>query len=353
MSVLDADAFPLDSLGLIDAMAGQGRAFDEARRGAEQADLHWRPGMFRSLAVAGMGGSAIAADITLGVYRDRLRVPAAVLRDYTIPGWVGPETLVVVSSYSGETEETLTACAQATEDGVPCLSITSGGKLGGRYRDMGVPVIDLPPGLQPRAAWVRLLVPLVVALSRLELIGPVDADLDDARRAIARAIDEWGPQVPSDDNPAKRMAFELLDTVPVFWGAETTAALAQRFKGQINENAKVPAFWGVLPEVGHNEICGFEGMGAFGSLCRMIMLRDPHHHRQVGRRFDHTRALIEPHVGGVLEVEGRGDTAFGRAVELLMLADYVSLYLGVLRGVDPGPVEAITKLKSALSALPR
>ncbi|MCB0881062.1 MAG: bifunctional phosphoglucose/phosphomannose isomerase [Thermoleophilia bacterium] len=349
MSVLDDGGFPLDSLGLMDAMGGSAEAFDDARRGARAVALPWRSGQFRSVCIAGMGGSAIAADLVLGAWREALRVPAAAQRDYTIPGWVGPETLMILSSYSGDTEETLTAAAQATEDLVPCVAITSGGKLGGRYRDMGVPVIDLPPGLQPRAALLRLLVPLVVTLDRVGVIPSADADLDDARASVVRAVAEWGPDVPTERNPAKRLAFDLLDTVPVFWGAEATAPMAQRFKGQVNENAKVPAYWGVVPEVNHNEICGFEGMGAFGSLCRLVFLRDPRQHRQVGRRFTLTRRLVEPDVGGVIEIEARGETPLGRLVDLVMLADYATLYLAALRGVDPGPVEAIGRLKEMLT----
>lgn len=345
----DASVFGIDSLGLIPAMAASVAAYDEARAGAENAGLHWKPGMFRNVAVCGMGGSAIAGDLVLGAWRERLRMPAQVLRDYYLPAWVGEESLVIVSSYSGDTEETLTAAHQATENGALCIGITSGGKLNGRYRDMGVPIIELPPGLQPRAALLRLLVPLVVILSRLEVVGPADADLDDGRASVARAVAEWGPDVPTEHNRAKQLAFELLDTVPVFWGAEATAAMAQRFKGQVNENAKAPAYWGVLPEADHNEICGFAGNGAFSSLCRLVMLRDARQHRQVGRRFTLTREIVEKHTSGVIELEGRGDTPLGRLVDLIMLADYASLYLGVLRGVDPGPVEAIGALKERLS----
>lgn len=353
MSSLDhPDSFALDSLGLVAAMAGSVAAFDEARAGADAADLVWTPGGFRNVAICGMGGSGIAGDLVSGAFRERLKVPVQVLRDYYVPGWLGAETLVVLSSYSGDTEETLTAAAMATEESAQCVAITSGGKLGGRYRDMGVPVIDLPPGLQPRAALLRLMVPLVVVLSRLGVIGPADDALDDARDSVARAVAEWGPEVPEADNPAKQLARTLLDTVPVFWGAETTAPVAQRLKGQVNENAKAPAYWGVLPEVDHNEICGFAGMGPFGPLARLVMLRDPRHHRQTARRFTLTREIVEGDVGGVIELEGRGRTPLGRMVDLVMLGDYATLYLGILRGVDPGPVEAIGTLKERLAATP-
>lgn len=350
MSVLDTrEVYGLDSLGLMAGMAASVAAFDEARAGAEATDLQWPADAVRNVAICGMGGSGIAGDLVVGAYRERLRRPVQVLRDYYVPGWLGEDTLVVLSSYSGETEETLTAASQATERNAPCVAITSGGKLGTFYRDMGIPVIDLPPGLQPRAALLRLLVPLVVVLSRFGVIPDAAADLDDARAAVGRAVAANEPAVPADANPAKNLAAGLLGTVPVFWGAELTAAVAQRFKGQINENAKTPAYWGVLPEVDHNEICGFAGMGEFGPMNRLVLLRDEHHHRQVIRRFDLTRELVEGDIGGVLEVAGTGRTALGRVLELVTLADYASLYLGLLRGVDPGPVEAIGALKGRLA----
>jgi len=348
--ILDgAEAYDLDSLGLIAGMAGSGDAFDAARAGAEAVDLVWPADAIRNVAICGMGGSAIAADIVAGAWRERLRRPVSVLRDYYVPGWLGEDTLVILSSYSGETEETLTAAMQALERNALCVAITSGGKLGGFYRDEGIPVIDLPPGLQPRAAILRLLVPLVVVLSRFGVIPDASADLDDARGAIGRAMDAFNPAVPYADNLAKQVATMLKDTVPVFWGAEATAAVAQRWKGQVNENAKAPAYWGVLPEIDHNEICGFEGMGAFGPMSRLVLLRDPRHHRQVERRFDLTRDLVAGHTGGVIELAAEGDTALGRVMDLVMLGDYASLYLGLLRGVDPGPVEMIGKLKGRLA----
>ncbi|HWH14848.1 MAG TPA: bifunctional phosphoglucose/phosphomannose isomerase [Miltoncostaeaceae bacterium] len=349
-AALDAAAlYARDSLGLVADMARSVEAFDEARAGAQAADLVWPPEAVRNVAICGMGGSAIAGDLVTGAYRERLRMPVAVLRDYYVPGWLGEDTLVILSSYSGETEETLTAASQAIERNALCVAITSGGKLGTFYREQGVPVIDLPPGLQPRAALLRLLVPLVVVLSRFGVIPPADAELDDARDAVERGVEALGPRVPQEVNPAKALAEQLLGTLPIFWGAEATAAVAQRWKGQVNENAKAPAYWGILPEVDHNEICGFEGMGALGPETRLVLLRDDRHHRQVIRRFELTRELVEPHVGGVHEVTAEGRTALGRALDLVMAGDYTSLYLGLLRGVDPGPVEMIGRLKGRLA----
>jgi glucose/mannose-6-phosphate isomerase len=344
-----SESYDIDSLDLFGVIGSSLEIFDRARAGALAADLVWPADAFRNVAIAGMGGSGIAGDLVAGTWRERLRYPVSVLRDYYVPGWVGEDTLVILSSYSGETEETLTVASQATERNALCIAITSGGKLGTFYREMGVPVIDLPPGMQPRAAILELLVPLVVVLGRMGVIAAPDAELDDARAVIAESVAALGPSMPTDRNLAKQVAVALTDTVPVIWGAESTAAVAQRWKCQINENAELPAYFSVLPEADHNEICGYTGQTPVGSTTQLVLLRDPHHHRQVERRFDLTRDLVAPAVGGALELAADGQTPLGRVLDLVMLGDYVSLYLAIARGVDPGPVDMIGQLKARLA----
>ncbi len=343
------DSYGIDSLGLFEVIGDSVAIFDRARAGAEAVDLVWPAAAIQNVAIAGMGGSGIAGDLAVGVWRERLRHPATVLRDYYLPGWVGENTLVVLSSYSGETEETLTVASQATERNALCVAITSGGKLGTFYREMGVPVIDLPAGLQPRAAILELLIPLVVVLGRMGVIAPPDVELDDARQVILDGVDALGPEVLTDQNLAKQVALGLLDSVPLIWGAEATSAVARRWKCQINENAEMPAYWSVLPEANHNEICAYGEASPVGRMTQMVLLRDPHQHRQVARRIELTRELIAPALGGVLELAADGNTPFGRMLDLVMLGDYVSLYLAIARGVDPGPVDMIGRLKARLA----
>ena len=253
------DALQADSLGLIRGVADSVAAFDEARAAAEAAEIPWPADEVDSVAVCGMGGSAIAADLILGAYRERMRVPYTVVRDYYIPGWIGERTLVILSSYSGGTEETLTAASQALERNALCVAITSGGKLAQFYGPEGVPVIPVRPGLQPRAALLRLLVPMLVVLDRMGVIGNTGSDLEEARGTLVGAISQMAPDVPEPGNPAKQLARALSGSIPLLWGAELTAPVAVRWKGQFNENAKMPAYASALPELDHNEICGFAG----------------------------------------------------------------------------------------------
>ena len=256
------DALAIDSLGLIAGVGGSVAMFDESRAAAEAVELPFPADAVTDIAVCGMGGSAIAGDLVLDAHRDRLLKPMTVVRDYYLPGWIGEGTLVVLSSYSGNTEETLTCASQALERNALCVAVTSGGKLGSFYAAEGVPVIAVPPGLQPRAALLRLLVPVVVLLDRIGALPPLGSDMEEARETIAASIAALGPDVPEAENPAKQLARALLGGVPLIWGAELTAAVAYRWRCQINENAKIPAWSAALPELDHNEIVGFSGTPA-------------------------------------------------------------------------------------------
>jgi glucose/mannose-6-phosphate isomerase len=350
MGALDRpESLAIDSLGLIPGVGEAVQAFDRGRASAEALEIPFPPDAIRDVAICGMGGSAIAGDLIAGVYRDRLRRPVATVRDYILPGWVGPDTLVVLCSYSGNTEETLTCTMQALERKSLIVGITSNGKLGDLGQRQGMPVIGVPPGMQPRAALLDLFTPMLVMLSRLGVIPQIDGELEDGRAALDAAVAAYGPGVEEAENPAKQLANALSGSVPVVYGAEATAALAYRWKCQFNENSKVPSFWHAVPEMNHNEIVGYEGLADFHTLSHVLMLRDARQHRQVERRFDLTKRLIEKRVRGVISISGDGDTALARLLDLVLLGDYASLYLACLRNVDPGPVDIIEQLKGDLA----
>ena len=338
-----------DTHGQLEETGAAVSALDAARAAAERLELPFPPGVARNVAICGMGGSAIAGDLIASAYRERLRAPIATVRDYHLPGWVGEDTLAILASYSGNTEETLTSAMQATERAALCVGITSGGKLGAFYGAQGVPMVGVPEGIQPRAALIHMLVPMLVVLSRMGVLPPLDEELDEARATLERAVASYGPDAPRAENGAKLLAEALKGTVPLVYGAELTSAVARRWKTQLNENAKTPAFWSELPELDHNEIVGFESPDAFGPLAQIVMLGDPRQHRQVQRRLDLTAELVEPRVKGVLRVTAEGTGALARMLDLVLLGDYVSIYLACLRGLDPGPVEMIERLKERLA----
>ena len=223
------------------------------------------------LVVCGMGGSAIGGDLALAALGDRATRPIYVVRGYAIESWTPPETLVLCSSYSGETEEVLACFEAAGAAGARRVVLTTGGRLAEAARAEGVPVIGVPSGMQPRAA---VLYGLVGALECAMVCGAapsLHSEIDTATALLERLVEEWGPDCPDDALP-KRLAHELRGTLPVIHGSGPTVAIARRWHTQLNENAKAPAFWSELPEANHNEICAWErGTGlraAVGGLPR-------------------------------------------------------------------------------------
>jgi glucose/mannose-6-phosphate isomerase len=298
------------------------------------------------LIVAGMGGSSVGGRLAAGALGPRLRRPLALAMGYDIPAWIGGETLVLCSSYSGCTEETLATYDAAKEAGAPRVVATTGGELAERARADGVPVVPLPGGFQPRAA---VGYSLVTALEAAALCGAAPALRGEVEAAAALAAElarEWGPDSP-EDSDAKRIARSLHGTFPVICGAGLTASVAYRWKCQINENAEIPAFASKLPEHDHNEVVGWAGAKRRLSA---VFLEDPQAEERVERRFEVTAAIAAEGAAVVERVSARGETRLERLVSLVLLGDLVSLYIAVLRGVDPVSVRVLELVKDRLAA---
>jgi glucose/mannose-6-phosphate isomerase len=297
--------------------------------------------------VAGMGGSAIGGRLALGALGQRLGRPLAVWDDYGLPGWAGPSTLVLCSSYSGRTEETLSAYDEAALRGAPRLVATTGGPLAERARRDRAPVVPIPGGFQPRAAVGYSLVAALEA-ARLAGAAPGVHDEIEAAAALAESLAaEWGPD-GGDEGLAKSLARSLHGTVPLLVGAEGAAAAAYRWKTQFNENAELPAFVAPLPEADHNEIVGWPALRELGRFT-CVLLDDTGAHPRNVRRAELTARMAGEAGLPVVRVPARGETALERLVSLVLLGDLVSLYAAVLRGADPGDVAVLDRLKAALA----
>jgi len=300
------------------------------------------------LVVAGMGGSAVGGRLAAGALGARLRRPLVVADGYALPGWAGPGTLVLCSSYSGSTEETLSAYDDAVARGAPRLAATTGGALAERARRDRVPVIPLPGGFEPRAAVGYSLVAALEAAALCGAAPSLRAEIDAAAALAERLAPEWGPDGP-EDGEAKALARRLHGTVPVVAGAELAAPAAYRWKCQINENAGLPAFASVLPELDHNEVVGWPAAGDLGRFSA-VFLEDPGAHPRNALRVDLTAEQAAAGAVVVERVAARGETPTERLVSLVLLGDLVSLYLAVLRGEDPAAIPPIEALKAALAA---
>jgi glucose/mannose-6-phosphate isomerase len=298
------------------------------------------------LIVAGMGGSAIGGRLAAAALGDRVSRPIASARGYALPPWASPDATVLCASYSGNTEETLACFEAAGALGARRIALTTGGALADAARAEDVPVIPVAGGLQPRAA-VAYMTVAALEVAALCGAGPsVRSEVDVAAAHAEQLAEEWGPE-GATDGLAKTLARSLHETIPLIAGAGPTCALAYRWKTQINENAKIHCFAHELPELDHNEIVGWDGDAGLARFSA-VFLDDSDLHPRVRQRISLTRELVAPAAASTHVVETRGSTAVERIVSLVLLGDLVSLYLAVLRGVDPTPVTVIERLKETL-----
>ena len=299
------------------------------------------------LLVCGMGGSAIGGDLARTCVGDRALRPIWVRRGYGPGPWPADPPLVLCASYSGNTEETMACYEAAREANVPRAVVATGGRLADLAREDGAPVIGVPAGLAPRAAVVYMTVAALECAAACGATPSLRPDIEEAAAPLEELAAEWSPGAAEHSVP-KELARRLVGRLPVIYGAGTTAAPARRWKTQLNENAKVPAFFSELPEADHNEISGL-GSAAGGTNLELVFLGDGEQDRRVERRLELTAKVAREAGVRVHRADARGRTAVERVLSLVMLGDLVSLYLATLRGVDPTPVEAIERFKRTLS----
>lgn len=340
-----------DPKGMYDLAAGFPAQLDRAAAIAAAADLPSALPGIRSVVVSGLGGSAAGGDVARVLMEAGGRVPLQVNRDYLLPAWAGGSTLVYATSYSGNTEETLSAYDDARRRGCAIIAVTSGGALAERAARDGVPCVRIPGGQPPRTAMGYLLVPVLDSLGRLGLLPA--PEIAGAAAAVDRAIAAWRAEVPAARNEAKQLAALLHGAVGILYGLEGWAALvANRWKGQINENAKQHVFVNTYPELDHNEILAWEGAGDQG-VARWVTL-----HLGAGAegprarlRADVTSRLIAG-ATSVREVAAPAGDLLTRVLALAALGDFVSLYLAALREVDPYTIASIDTIKTELGRVP-
>ena len=293
------------------------------------------------LVVCGVGGSAIGGDLAAAALGDRLSLPLTTVRGYGLPAWTPADRTVLCSSYSGNTEETL-ACYEAADAlGATRVAATTGGQLAEAARRDGVPVIGLPAGFQPRAA-VGYMFTAVVEVAALCGAGmPIRPEIDSSAVHLERQRERLVER-------ADGLAAELAGTVPLIYGGGLTAPVAYRWKCELNENAKLPAFSNELPELDHNELVGWEGASEGGARFAAVFLEDRGQHPRERQRFELTAKLIAERAAAVVRVETEGDSATERLLWAVMLGDLVSLHAAARRGADPTPIAVIERLKDEL-----
>jgi glucose/mannose-6-phosphate isomerase len=344
-----------DSLRFLDAVAGLPEQLVAAHEAAGEVHADRFPSAdgIRNIVVMGMGGSGISGDVIAAAFNDELPVPVIVLKQMRVPAFVGPETLAFAVSYSGDTEETVAMARRALERGTRFVAVSRGGALADLARDAGALHMPCPDGYLPRAAIGALVAPLVVTLFRLGLAPGGHANLVYAQQQLADRRARCEPAIAGAANPARELARKIDRTVPLVYGGGALGAVAAyRWKCDVNENAKAPAFCHSYPELDHNEICAW---GQHGDVTRQLVtlveLRHGFEHERLGHRFDMTREIIGECVHQVLSVEAEGQGRLAQLLDLMYVGDWVSCYLALQNDVDPGPIDAIFDLKTRLAKL--
>jgi glucose/mannose-6-phosphate isomerase len=303
----------------------------------------------QQIVVFGMGGSGIAGDILLATAGAVLPVPAMVVKSYECPPFVGEGTLVFAISASGDTEETIEAATEAALNGARVVAVTGGGELGRLALGWNAPIIPVPAHLpQPRTAVAAMSIPPLVVLEDLGLFRGARAWIGEAVDHLKRRRDVH--VAAGDAGEPADLARRIGRTWPLLHGGGLVgAAAAQRWKTQINENAKAPAFCNVQPELSHNEVCGWGQHGDVSrQLLTLVQLRHDGEHPQVSRRFELVAELMQEVMAGIIEVRARGEGDLAQLFDLILTGDLMSLWLAAEEGIDPGPVPILVELKQRL-----
>lgn len=301
--------------------------------------------------ILGMGGSAIGGEMSVGLAHDYGKVPFFIFRNYQIPSWVDQNTLVVAVSYSGNTEETLSALNQAIARKAAFIAITSGGKLSEIALAAGVDTIIVPGGLPPRAAFGYLFMAQITTFWKL---GLMNLAMDKwIRNIVQEAEFNIHPLLPCEvGGRAFELARALENKLPIIYtGPGVLAPVGIRWKGQISENAKMLAYHNVYPEMNHNEIVGWRQMPDLLNKIVVVHLQDEDDDERVSVRMDKTGRMISRLSGGIYYLQTHGSNVVSRMLSLVQLGDFTSFYLALLNQEDPTPVVAIDELKAYLATV--
>ena len=351
MSNLDDPAVyqRLDPSGMIDRIADLPRQCRMAWHGAIDLPLPLDFAEVDKVVILGMGGSAIGGDIVRSLALKVGKAAIVVQRDYYLPRWVDEHTLVIASSYSGNTEETISAFSEALKSPAKKLVITTGGRLQALAAENGVPMFVFHYKAEPRAALGYSFFSILAFFQSMGLIKVEHRDIDEAMDVLDKACSNLSKDVPLDRNPAKQLASKLQGHLAVIYGADFLSSVADRWKAQINECSKGWAFAECFPELNHNAVVGYSFPDWLNRKVAIVLLRSPLMNPRILTRYDVTCELLQKHEIASEVVEPQGNSELAQLMSAVSLGDHVSYYLAILNGVDPSPVEPIDYLKKRLS----
>jgi glucose/mannose-6-phosphate isomerase len=353
MNLLDdiSEIKKIDQKGMYDLIYQFPEEFERALNIAEATKLpDWKADQIENIVVAGMGGSAIGGDLVRSYLAEKLSIPFFICRNYTLPNFVGESTLVFVSSYSGNTEETLSAYDDAKRRGAKIIAISSDGKVKEEAIQDKIIYVNIPEGFPPRAALGYSFVPILVLLERLGFVQGEKEEIRKTKEFLSSNRSKYRMELGIEKNLAKKIALELHRKLPIIYaGNDHFDAVSTRWKGQICENAKMLAYSNVFPEFNHNELVGWKILSGYRDHLSVVILKDREDHIRIKRRMEIVKGIIEKEGVKVWEIESCGETLLSRMFSLIQLGDFVSFYLAILNREDPTPVKVIDFLKNELA----
>jgi len=356
MLMLNSEIHLYDNSKMFDVLVGFGDQIEEAFRIGNEihipeylANTHEGGTYIRNIIISGMGGSAIGGDLLRSYLLYESKIPISVNRNYSLPGFADSNTLAIISSYSGDTEETLSCYEEAEQRNCKIVCLSSGGKLSFIAESKNDLLISVPKGYQPRCAIAFSFFPLLLLMQMLGVIENKSSEINRVRKLVQKKVESY-TRLDETQNEALRIAQLIKGKLPVIYSSSDLLDVAnRRWRNQLEENSKIVAYGNFLPEMNHNEIVGWEVNNEFLKKFAVITLVDPEDHPRIKKRNQITTDLISGVAGVVVQLEGEGETRLERIFDLIYLGDWVSFYLAILNKVDPTPVEKIQYLKTKLS----
>lgn len=337
----------VDTLGMLDLAYGLPEQIERAVSETGSVDGLPEHDRIENVVVLGMGGSGIAGDVVAAVAGPFMPVPVVVQKGYAPPQFVDEHSLVFAVSCSGNTEEVIEAATLASFDGARIVVVSQGGQLAELASEWQAPHVGIDTSIpMPRAAFGAITVPLLLMLEQVGLFPGAAGWITEGVDQLRRRRDA----LRADPSVVDGLVEALTGSIPVVYGGGSIGAVAaSRWKNQLNENAEIPAFSGTVPELTHNEICGWGPAGGDRSQFQLVHLRSDTEHPQVARRFAFLSEVAGPVVGGIHEVRAEGEGALAQLLDLVLVGDVVSIELANRLGVDPGPIDLLVTLKARLA----
>ena len=320
--------------------------YRESAKNAEKIKLDYP--CPENIIISGMGGSAIGGELLKDYVWTTARVPIEINREYHLPNYANKKSLVILASYSGDTEETLSSLLDAVNRKCMIFCVSSGGNLIRLAEMLNVPYLQVCSGMPPRAALPHMLMPLLKCMEKINTIPKNLKEFSETTKVLEKISDENSPSKIARDNTAKKLALNLSDVMPVIYGFGPYRGVALRFKQQFNENAKVPGKWEYFSELNHNETMGWENAKQFAKYYSVILIRDEGEPPEIRSRIEATKTLMQSSISKIFEVWAQGKGNLTKILSTVLVGDFASVYLALLRNLDPTPVETVTLMKKKI-----